>query len=117
MKSSRKEIYKHLQQVVSLLLLLLLLSSSLLPAFHHHEKTVRTAPSDDRDALHVTESKCLLCGYYAHHMGRDMYLPDPPALTVPLPSPIALSIPVAARIYPCTLSGFSNKGPPLFTDY
>lgn len=112
MKKRRKEIYRQLRQGISLLLVLLFLSISLVPAFHHHEKIPRTAQSDDQDALNVKESKCLICGYYAHNAGKEMYLSYPPVLDVPLPQPIVPGMKVAARIYKFTLSGFSNKGPP-----
>lgn len=114
MKKRRKEIYTHLRQVVSLLLVALFLSISLLPAFHHHQKITGTAQSDDQDALNVKENKCLICEYYAHSTGKEMYLSYPPMLDVPLPKPIVLGMKVSARIYKFTLSGFSNKGPPLF---
>jgi hypothetical protein len=114
MKKRGKKIYAHLRQVISLLLVLLFLSISLLPAFHHHPKAAATEQSDDADALHVKENKCLICEYYAHHPGKEMYLSYPPAITIPLPKPIVLGMKVAARIYKFTLSGFSNKGPPLW---
>jgi hypothetical protein len=112
MKSSIKNKISAISRLAASLMVLVFLSIPILQAAHKHggESSAKHASSET-----VVYSKCPTCEFLVHKQQKHSFGGEAPILIHFSQKPAVVYFSLNCKIYPASIQGFTNKGPPVIS--